>query len=73
MKNNDEYIVEYETTKNVYDNVLKIYNNLFDINEKYEEDKNFISYNESNKENIKKINNALNLLEDVVNDLKKQI
>ena len=23
MKNNDEYIVEYETTKNVYDNVLK--------------------------------------------------
>ena len=73
MKNNDEYIVEYETTKNVYDNVLKIYNNLFDINEKYEENKNFISYNESNKENIKKINNALNLLEDVVNDLKKQI
>ena len=73
MKNNDEYIVEYETTKNVYDNVLKIYNNLFDINEKYEENKDFISYNESNKENIKKINNALNLLEDVVNDLKKQI
>ena len=73
MKNNDEYIVEYETTKNVYDNVLKIYNNLFDINEKYEENKNFISYNESNKENIKKINNALNLLEDIVNDLKKQI
>ena len=73
MKNNDEYIVEYETTKNVYDNVLKIYNNLFDVNEKYEEDKNFISYNESNKENIKKINNALSLLEDVVNDLKKQI
>ena len=73
MKNNDEYIVEYETTKNVYDNVLKIYNNLFDINEKYEENKNFISYNESNKENIKKINNALNLLEDVVNHLKIQI
>ena len=75
MKNNndDEYVVEYETTKNVYDNVLKIYNNLFDINEKYEENNNFISYNESNKENIKKINNALNLLEDVVNDLKKQI
>ena len=73
MKSNDEYIVEYETTKNVYDNVLKIYNNLFDINEKYEENKNFISYNESNKENIKKINNALSLLEDVVNDLKKQI
>ena len=46
---------------------------LFDINEKCEENKNFISYNESNKENIKKINNALNLLEDVVNDLKKQI
>ena len=73
MKNNDEYIVEYETTKNVYDNVLKIYNNLFDINEKCEENKNFISYNESNKENIKKINNTLSLLENVVNDLKKQI
>lgn len=29
--------------------------------------------NESNKENIKKINNALSSLEDVVNDLKKQI
>ena len=28
---------------------------------------------ESNKENIKKINNTLSLLENVVNDLKKQI